>query len=211
MKTISIATHCLTGIILVAVSGAPVVAAAPPPRDVDQGNDPALDILEERIDSYAALRRRIEEALPPLQPTTDMHAVYARTAQLASAIKAARPEARRGDILVFPVATHLRRVIREALKDVDVEAMLLDLYDERDLPRNFNPQVHDAYPGWATQAMPAILLLWLPSLPHDIEYRLIGRDLVLLDLRAGLIIDVLRGAIPLVDPSSTIAMRDTAN
>jgi len=170
------------------------------------GNEAALDILEERIEAYAALRRRLEEPLPPLLPTTDMQAVYARRAQLAAAIKAARPEARRGDILTFPVATHLRRVIREALKDVDVEAMLLDLYGEHEMLPDFRPQVHDTYPEWATHAMPAILLLTLPPLPDDIEYRMIGRDLLLLDLRAGLIIDILRGAIPEVGPSrSSIA------
>jgi hypothetical protein len=179
-----------------------------------QGNEAALDVLEERIEAYAALRRRVEEPLPPLQPTTDMDAVDARRARLAEAIKAARSEARQADIFTFSVATHLRRVIRDALKGVDVEAMLLDLYEEQDLPRSFRPHVHDAYPRWATQAMPAILLLRLPSLPPDIEYRLIGRDLVLLDLRAGLIIDVLRGAIPLIDPSRSLianAMRPPAS
>lgn len=113
---------------------------------------------------------------------------------------------------MFPVATHLRRVIREALKDVDVEAMLLDLYGEHEMLRNFRPQVHDAYPEWATQAMPMILLLKLPPLPDDIEYRMIGRDLLLLDLRAGLIIDVLPGAIPVVGSSrSSMAYAGSAN
>lgn len=196
MKTISVATHGLTGIFLVALSGAPVVAAVPPPRDVDQRSEAALDVLEARLEAYAALRRRVEGPLPPLRPTTDMHAVYARRAQLASAIKAARPDARRGDILTFSVAAHLRRVIRDALKGVDVEAMLLDLYGEHEMRRGFRPQVHDAYPEWATRAMPAILLLALPPLPDDIEYRLIGYDLVLLDTRADLIIDVSPRTIP---------------
>ena len=184
------------------------MVAAPPPRDVDEGNQEALGILEARIEAYAALRRRVEGSLPPLQPTTDVQAVYVRRAQLASAIKAARPEARRGDIFTFSVAAHLRRAIREALTGVDVDAMLLDLYEEHEMLRGFRPpQVHDAYPGWATHAMPAILLLKLPPLPDDIEYRLIGGDLVLLDTRADLIVDVLPRAVTLLGRGAVLHLR----
>ena len=203
MKTISVVTRCVTGLILLTVSGAPAVAETPRPRQVKQGTEAALHTLEERLEAYTALRSRLEAPLPPLKPTTDMGAVYARKAKLASAIKAARHDARRGDIFTPPVAVHLRRVILDALDGVDVEALLLDLYDEHDTPGTFRPHVQDDYPTWATHAMPAILLLRLPPLADDIEYRLIGYDLILLDLRAGLIIDVLPGAIPRVGFSTS--------
>jgi hypothetical protein len=39
-------------------------------------------------------------------------------------------------------------------------------------------------------------LVWaLPSLPEELEYRFAGRDLVLLDSEAQLVVDILRDAI----------------
>ena len=42
---------------------------------------------------------------------------------------------------------------------------------------------------------PPVLLL--PTLPADLEYRLVGRNLALIDVRANIVVDVLRGAVPL--------------
>ncbi len=36
----------------------------------------------------------------------------------------------------------------------------------------------------------------LPELPIELQYRVVGADLVLVDLHANLIVDVLRGAFP---------------
>jgi hypothetical protein len=37
----------------------------------------------------------------------------------------------------------------------------------------------------------------LPALPQDLEYRLVGRSLALVDLRANIVVDVLRDAVPM--------------
>jgi hypothetical protein len=37
----------------------------------------------------------------------------------------------------------------------------------------------------------------LPSLPEELEYRLVARDLVLFDVRANIVVDVVRAALPL--------------
>jgi hypothetical protein len=195
MNTISVVTSCMIGVALVALGSAPL-AASSPGSHVNRSDVAALQVLDERIGAYAALRHRLEKPLPPLEPTTDMEALYARQALLAAAIKAARPEARQGDIFTPAVGERLREVVLEALEGVDVADLLLDLYAEDDVPCQFRARVHDEYPDWASHAMPAILLVQLPPLPDAIEYRLIGRDLILLDLRAGLIIDVLPRAIP---------------
>ena len=181
------------------------------PPQVSQDDRGALRVFEERIGAYMALRRRVEEPLPPLRPTTDMGSFEVRRSTLASAIKAARPDARRGDILTPVVTAHLRRAMAEALHGVDVEALLLDLYAEDDVPGGYRPQVHHSFPEWATRAVPAILLLRLPPLPAGIEYRLIGHDLVLLDVGADLIIDVLPGAIPRARPSVLQVTRHTGS
>jgi hypothetical protein len=46
------------------------------------------------------------------------------------------------------------------------------------------------------QSTPPSILLNLPKLPPELEYRIVGHDLVLLDVKAGLIVDYLPRAIP---------------
>jgi hypothetical protein len=44
-------------------------------------------------------------------------------------------------------------------------------------------------------------LLWrLPPLPPEVEYRFLANDLVLIDIRAGLVVDILRAVLPAADP-----------
>jgi hypothetical protein len=57
--------------------------------------------------------------------------------------------------------------------------------------------VNERWPGTALTTMPPDLLAILPPLPRELEYRFVHRDLVLWDVRADLIVDVLRDAIPM--------------
>jgi hypothetical protein len=58
-------------------------------------------------------------------------------------------------------------------------------------------KVNDSYPpDLPLTTMPPTLLQLLPPLPQQLEYRIVGRDLVLLDLKANLIVDVVRQALP---------------
>ena len=55
-------------------------------------------------------------------------------------------------------------------------------------------KVNDKYPEqMPLQTTPPTLLENLPKLPQEIEYRITGRDLVLLDAKVNLVIDVMRG------------------
>jgi hypothetical protein len=58
-------------------------------------------------------------------------------------------------------------------------------------------QVNEQYPQVsAMQSTPPTLLSNLPKLPSEIEYRIVGRELVLLDTASNLIIDLLPDALP---------------
>ena len=46
------------------------------------------------------------------------------------------------------------------------------------------------------QTMPPSILLNLPELPRELDYRIVGRTLVLRDVGANLIVDYIPGAIP---------------
>jgi hypothetical protein len=59
-------------------------------------------------------------------------------------------------------------------------------------------QVHNTLPPYFDPAL-AIVVRNLPALPPELEYRFVGRHLVLIDLGANLVVDVLRNALPAGD------------
>lgn len=154
-----------------------------------------LQVFQGRVFEYMALHDRIERGLFPLGESPGIHAILARRAQWASAIKGARPNARQGDVFTSDVANVIRGLIARALEGVDAEALLADLYAEDSVPSNFHVRVHDRYPAWATHEMPPVLLHRLPSLPAGLRYQLIDHDLVLWDMDADLVVDVVPDAI----------------
>jgi hypothetical protein len=153
-----------------------------------------LQLFAERVAAYAELHQRIDSVFPPWAPTSDMHLIEIRRAYLARKITAARQDARQGDVFGPPAA--LRAVIADALRDVDVALLLADLYEECEMPAGYRPLVNTPYPFWATHEVPLVLLASLPMLPAGIQYRLIDQDLLLWDVNADLIIDVLPDALP---------------
>jgi len=177
------------------VASSCVVVGASTFQDAAATRD-ALRMFDRRIGEYAALHRRAAASLPPLTPSADVKWLLHERANLSFAIIAARPNARQGDVFAPPVATAFRTVIRAALADVDVEAMLLDLYEECEVPIRYRLQVNGGYPGWATHEMPIVLLDALPILPEGIVYRLVDLNLVIWDVDADLIVDVLPDALP---------------
>jgi hypothetical protein len=115
---------------------------------------------------------------------------------LSAAIKSARANAAMGDIFTPLVTRLVRTRLATALRGRDADEFLEELFAEHPYSHSYRPQVHDPYPDWASHEMPTVLLYALPPLPEDVEYRLIGRDLVLWDSHADLIIDVVVNAIP---------------
>jgi hypothetical protein len=68
------------------------------------------------------------------------------------------------------------------------------LFDE--VP-NFKPQVNGIYPINAPKAtFPPRLSLALPTLPDELEFRLVGTSLVLRDTEANLVVDYIPNVLP---------------
>jgi hypothetical protein len=74
-----------------------------------------------------------------------------------------------------------------------------DARDIRQSLRNAEPvqlhlEINESYPANVPlQSTPPSLLENLPALPPEIEYRITGQDLILLDAKANLIVDMIRG------------------
>ena len=61
----------------------------------------------------------------------------------------------------------------------------------------FRSRINQEYPQTsAMQSTPPTLLANLPKLPPELEYRIVGRELVLLDTKSNLIVDLLPDAFP---------------
>ena len=136
-----------------------------------------------RVQDYAALRSKLEEGLPPLVATDNGDEIERFEHRLAQRIRAAR-SSRRGQLFA-PV---MRRQVKQMLVrrvDAATIAVIMD-----DSPSEFDVDINDTYSKQrALATMPPNILLTLPDLPRDMEYRFVGRHLILRDARANIIID----------------------
>jgi hypothetical protein len=145
-----------------------------------------------RIRSYADLRSELERGLPPLAVTADTAAILQRTRALAKKMRAARAHARPGDILTRDAGEKFREAL--ALQVQLDAATCAALYDDN--PGSISVPINDRYPTHEPlSTMPANVLAVLPPLPEDIEYRFAGRQLLLFDTRAGIVVDRMTDAI----------------
>lgn len=152
----------------------------------------ALAVFEQRVAAYAALHRDLAASLPA---SGSRHSAAMARMYLASAIKTARATARQGDIFTIEATRFLRAVIRETTSAADF-GMFAPLMDEegRLLP-GLHPGINGPLPFLESREVPGSTLLMLPTLPPELEYRLVDYDLVLWDVTADLIIDVLPYAV----------------
>ena len=98
-----------------------------------------------------------------------------------------------GDIFTPPVSSEFRKALTLAVNRDTWEAIM------DDNPGAFSTQVNGTYPyNTPLSTVPTSILAVLPALPHGIQYRFLGRDLILLDTRANLIVDRLPHAIQCV-------------
>ena len=179
-----------------------IVAAALAASTVDlnmlaaQAATGGLQLFEGRIAAYAELHQRVAVVFPPWTPTDDTYVLVGRRVHLGAAIRAERGQVNQGEIFDAATAAAFRDIVADALRSVDVELLLVDLYEGCEMPTGYRPEVNGSYPDWATHQMPLALLVALPALPDGIQYRLIDHDLLLWDVDADVIIDVLPDALP---------------
>jgi hypothetical protein len=190
-------THPSLAIVLILVL-APV-GSAQAPETRQERDTPAFrvqvwgDIATEfsmRVRSYADLRSELERNLPALRVTDDPAEIRGRVRALARRIRVARAEARQGDIFTPAISIEFRKALLP-----EVNASTWDSINYGG-PRGLSTRINGIYPERKpVSTMPPNILAVLPKLPDDIEYRFVGRHLILIDTRARVIIDRLPNAI----------------
>ena len=149
-----------------------------------------------RVREYVELHRAAAANTEPEEMCGDPEQLYERAAAFAAEIRALRPSARTGDVFTPPVASFFRAMLASGAPARYDVPTLLDEMDEEGRPGVFTLEPHASFPWDAGNMTPPGLLRLLPELPEELEYRFVGRDLVLLDVRANLIVDVLEAALP---------------
>lgn len=189
---------------LAALILAPAVLAAALPAP-----DPAREAqlfreFGKRVDAYVALHEKLtREAGGPLKPDAAPADIEAFILRLRPKVQAARASARPGDLLVPELQTVFRRVLRAELTGPGAAHARETVLKEGN-PRAETPtatvvvKVNGVYSMAApVSTVPPNLLRKLPALPEEVlEYRFVGRDLILRDVAADLIIDYMKEAVP---------------
>lgn len=149
------------------------------------------------VEGYLAIRQQAVRVAPRPRIVSDPTAFLTQGAALAVEIRARRAGARVGDLFTTEVGRTFRKQIARALTDhqIAVADLLADLRSET-MPGAPRPAVNERFAWQLGAAMPPCVLAALPELPKELQYRFVGRDLILIDLDANLVIDILPGALP---------------
>jgi len=160
---------------------------------------PAIHRFNTQIAAYMSIRNRVQEHVGVPYVSADSTDIATMQAALADGIRRARPNAKPGDFFSADVRVEFRRRIQYALESRNVSGFGLMTDLERDSPARFCALTVNGNFDWRFGEMiPAALIEALPDLPWPLQYRFACRNLVLLDVDASLIVDVLPDALALL-------------
>ncbi len=152
--------------------------------------------FEKQIKDYMKLRKQAEAGISALKPTASAHIINEHRRLLANSIQAARPQAKQGDIFSPAIAQEFKHLISMGYKGTDGAKVRTSLRNDEPV-NDVLVRVNALYPEHIPlQTTPPSLLLNLPELPRELDYRIVGHSLVLRDVGANLIVDYIPGAIP---------------
>jgi hypothetical protein len=150
--------------------------------------------IQERVNQYVALHRAIDETLPKLGTQATPEQIQAHQRELARQIQRSQTQA--GGAVFTRESRGVIRGVLKALFTGPQGAQLKAIILEESPPR-LRVQAYRPYPdNVPLSSMPPQVLAALPKLPPEVEYRFIGRTLILLDIESQLIIDLVENAIP---------------
>jgi hypothetical protein len=153
-------------------------------------------VFLDRVGTYATLHKSIESTLPAVKSTDLPEMITAHQLALARKIREARPSAKRGEIFTEHATRAFRITIREEFQGPQGRNARTTIRQGAPLTK-LHLQVNEPYPdGVPFTTVPPTLLLRLPKLPDQVAYRIVGRDLILLDVAANLVVDEIPEVIP---------------
>lgn len=165
--------------------------------------DPAVAVFTKNVNEYVKIRDAAKQKSSNLPKNSTPEQIQRSEQTLQSEIKAARANAKPGDIFTPEIQPLFRKILKDNFAGpANKEA--------RETARQGNPthelekgeappaiQINAVYPKSSPMSsVPSLLLLQLPKLPKDVEYRFSGQTLILYDSLSNIIIDYMKGAAP---------------
>jgi hypothetical protein len=179
--------------------------AAEAAKDTSKLEEQALDEMEDRVEDYVKdVHKKALKQVGPLPDQATPEQIVAHRRAMADAIRAMRAGAKQGDLIVPEAQPFVKRLIAEQLAGPSnaparKEALAGNppVDPDHDDRMQVRLAVNGPYPDAAAlSTVPPGVVLTLPILKKEVEYHFVGRDLVLLDVEANLILDYLRNAAP---------------
>lgn len=192
MKSVALVLLLLCGV--AACDKEPSVPQGPTPDSVDEQK--TLDEFKVRIDQYVELHKQAEAKLPKLPTDATPQQIDQNQRELGRLLSEARAGAKQGQLFTPAMETLLRKHLARVFKAADGQAVKDSVMDENPVGQ-VTVAVNGRYPDDVPiSTMPPDVLQKLPKMPEDLEYRFVGRHLVILDTHAHLIADFVTNAIP---------------
>jgi hypothetical protein len=189
------------------VASATVSGQSTPPQSASQQTKPEENASPEakefmaNVQKYLDVQKKAVSKVPALSKKEEDPAVIAKhQQQCADAIKALRPNAKRGEIFTPVSAKWIKANLKQALKGQAGAAARKTLLGEgnpkAESAKPINLAINATYPPSAPfSTVPPSVLMALPTLPKELEFRFVGRDVIVRDTLANIIVDVLHEAV----------------
>ena len=149
----------------------------------------------DRIQEYVRFHHNVEKMVPALKQTPSPEEIAKREELLGATLIKQRPNPKEGDFFIKQYQPYLIQIIKEDFAKrslVDRKALIVEL------PKNLKVGANMVYPTTLPLAtFPGNLLKVLPELPKEVEYRIVGRHLILRDTTGNVIVDVMRNVFPI--------------
>lgn len=175
-------------LLLAALTG---LAQAPPAPGSNEAK--LVADFKQRAQQYLDWRENTVGKTPP--PANSPEKIVAVRHELANKVRASRAGAKQGEIFTHEIADYFRHQIAATMNGRYGKQIRSSLLHSE--PTEMNLRINQSYPeNVPLQSTPPTLLLNLPELPKGLEYRILGRELVLRDSDANIIVDYIPNALP---------------
>jgi predicted MPP superfamily phosphohydrolase len=156
--------------------------------------------FDANVKTYLDIHKKAFSKVPSIpKEVTDPALVMKHQTQLADAIRMARPNAKRGEIFTPAASSMITTALNQTLAGTNGAAARTAILGEGNPKTEATPvnlTVNATYPTTASRStVPPSVLMVLPTLPKELEFRFVGRHLVLLDTQANIVVDFLLNAV----------------
>lgn len=156
--------------------------------------DPRFKDFFDHVRAYLAIHKMADARVPSLVETSDPKKLSTREKALANEIRVERAGAQQGQVFTPAAAREIRAIVAEDFNRRPLKEQKAILIE---VPVKLPPAINTDYPTTLPLAtMPPTLLQKLPTLPEELEYRFLGRHLILRDIKANLIVDFIPDVVP---------------